>query len=448
MTSQTTNPSLPTNPNQSPIRVVEKPRVSTCAFADRVAQCALDAFRSALKTANASESLFSDFRTVLAAVIASDDASNTLYCVSLGAGTKILSDAQMAQDGGKGRVLSDMHGEVLARRGFVRVVLEDLVAGRAKEGCLALLDFSGPRPRFRDGISLHLYTSSAPCGNACVRKWAKAGPKETFRTDLQPNDWPKEPHAKFWPLAIAQGQCAVLCKIDPGLRAASSNESADYVRPALESEKDTTFPPPGAALPTSSFSSSRATCSDKVARWFALGLEGAIVRSLLDPDSALARPATVTVGRKFARPHLERAMCCRVSSFYIAEPHPSAMCTSLKLHEGTYAAHEGASFPKLAVVWRSGAEKLEVIDCKRGLLSDGSPSSVSRASIHELWLQAARRIEFFGLSDPSANLPTYNEAKLLAAPSYQTKVSLFLSQHLVEWPRRRFRLHVIEQKPN
>ena len=105
------------------------------------------------------------------------------------------------------------------------------------------------------------------------------------------------------------------------------------------------------------------TCSDKLATWSCVGLQGALLASLLTEPVYLA---SVTVGRKFNQAILRRALCCRVHRFRDpnGEPerraketkqakgsspsssfgvrHPSVMCTAVPFDLGAYAEGEGA----------------------------------------------------------------------------------------------------------
>ena len=75
--------------------------------------------------------------------------------------------------------------QILARRGLKRYITS-LAMGfhTGHPTAVALLERGGSgRLRFRPGVELHFYTSSAPCGNATVKKWAK-GSQPKYREDL------------------------------------------------------------------------------------------------------------------------------------------------------------------------------------------------------------------------------------------------------------------------
>ena len=121
------------------------------------------------------------------------------------------------------------------------------------------------------------------------------------------------------------------------------------------------------------------TCSDKLAVWSCVGVQGA----LLLARGFLAEPvrfASVTIGRKFNRAVGRRALCCRVRGFarrarfpFAAPParralsganetdaanetgactpirsgtahHPTLLCTAALFDAGRYAEGEGADF--------------------------------------------------------------------------------------------------------
>ena len=106
-----------------PVRSAEKDRKSTCAFADRVAQCAIEAFDRLCAAAGV------EYRqTVCAAIVAVDRRAGgaKFSVVALGVGTKFLRAAQISADGGAGRVVRDCHAEVLARRAFKRFLCAEL----------------------------------------------------------------------------------------------------------------------------------------------------------------------------------------------------------------------------------------------------------------------------------------------------------------------------------
>ena len=377
-------------------------RTSSCAFADNVAAAAMRAYDAVLAhLAHLDPSRPTERgQTVLAAVVARDARCDPprLRVVSLGAGTKFLRAADIDADARSGTKVRDCHAEVLARRGLKRFLYAQIRAARRREkrdaASSARADEeewlvlepvfhepvgleTDPTDRRADGwrvsdvVSFHLYASSAPCGNATVKKWAR-GAKETFDDSLGPfalprrveNEHDKKNNAFG---SVSQGQLAFLWKRDP---------SECPVLPDDEKNAKTS----DAVPPGTSTRGRLLTCSDKLAVWSCVGAQGA----LLLARGFLAEPvrfASVTIGRKFNRAVGRRALCCRMRRFAFparfaalsrkraledekkkgcgegpqdpglvrsrergTEHHPTLLCTATPFDAGRYAEGEGADF--------------------------------------------------------------------------------------------------------
>lgn len=101
--------------------------------------------------------------TVLAAfVLSSQSDTQPLKVVSLGTGSKCLPAIRL-QNGGD--ALHDSHAEVIARRGAVRWLLEEVerVLQSSCGGLSWLERVSDGRFKLLDGVKLHLYVSTVPC---------------------------------------------------------------------------------------------------------------------------------------------------------------------------------------------------------------------------------------------------------------------------------------------
>ena len=140
--------------------------------------------------------------------------------------------------------------------------------------------------------------------------------------------------------------------------------------------------------PVSSGEGCELSCSDKIARWNALGLQGGLLAHFLPPIYL----KSVVVGRRFSKPHTERALCCRLQDFEpqtrglntLPNPyrihHPAMMCTGLKLDEslietnGEHGRH--ADFSELrCLCWAGGDPTADVIDGMSGTLAQGGSGS-------------------------------------------------------------------------
>ncbi|XP_070828492.1 tRNA-specific adenosine deaminase 1 isoform X2 [Chaetodon trifascialis] len=108
--------------------------------------------------------------TLLAAVLqvtrCADSDTVEKEVVSLGTGTKCVGQTAMSP---KGDVLNDSHAEVIARRGCIRYLIQEL--RRAVSGGLSSVfcqaDQCG-KWKLRPGVSFLFFTSHTPCGDASI----------------------------------------------------------------------------------------------------------------------------------------------------------------------------------------------------------------------------------------------------------------------------------------
>jgi hypothetical protein len=383
------------------IRHAEKRRTSTCKFADRVAKLSVDHYKSTIKIENRPPQTC--IATILAHCAATDqdgdddsDNEGTLWVLSMGVGTKFLSESclrQEVENESYGSRVRDMHAEVLARRAFRRQltleILNDLqeqeqkqrkgtnkivnndniTNGKISRSILVRSDNNNNnnidgntdtdtdtdnnnsnnnniiRYKLRKGVTLHMYTSSAPCGNATLKKFCKMT-KERFRDDLGPDEWPDLVHERPPGHSIKLGEFALLLKKDNDNNHSNNNNnntSTSTTTTDFTSEKKRTrieykddgddnpekqppkrragkpwpanlsdeWTPPGTTIVGFRDKGSIHTCSDKICRWNYLGLQGSLLASLLEKPIYIS---TLTVGRKLSGSVCRRAICCRLDT--------------------------------------------------------------------------------------------------------------------------------------
>lgn len=407
-------------------------RVSSCAFADNVAEAAMMAYDAALARLTDHESGKDRGQTVLAAVVARDGRVTPpiVRVVSLGAGTKFLGAADIDADTQAGVRVRDCHAEVLARRGMKRFLyaqIRDAACGRERNesaeqarpggsgrpgkdihwnvlerspGELSNVDTQANPDkvtseklggwRCAPGVTFHLYASSAPCGNACVKRFARGG-KEVFDESGTKFDVPPEAHDHGVPKfgAVRDGQLAFLWKRDPGENTENTEntknpgENTESTTTEMENTTDGTrhldpkitkqVVPPGCST-----TGRVLTCSDKIAVWSCVGFQG----SLLLARGLLVEPVffdSIVVGRKFTAAICRRALCCRMKKFFdnktrasttkfTRTKHPAVLCTAKPFDKGVFQEGQGARFAdgNGIVAWLENenldfAEKLEPV---------------------------------------------------------------------------------------
>ena len=556
---------------RKPRKLAEKPRVSTCAFADKVARCAIDACRRVgmlpKETGKEIEGGEKGGNTVVAAFVVLEEVAadrdgdgdgeergsvgdgggmhrKRLRVIALGKGTKVCSHRIIAGNH-DGRSVHDMHAEVLARRSLLRVLYRELMegGGRLLERCGGASD-AYPRFRWRRDISLHMYISSAPCGNATLKRWATSK-KETFLEDFDEWTWPRAPNAsgrdvggesvslsqqnvscpvapivpkgwnhdddKFTSFAAREGQVAALVKRDPDIAmlrkllgtvhaASESGRGGDDVPRSLQSCEtenetrakieqlqkefeasplssyprtdsrsdsgiahadvleailsDRTVVPAGTSIP-GAHEGCVLTCSDKLAIWNCIGLQGALLSRFINPVYL----DTITVGRKFSQAHMRRAMCCRMQSFDILlrhryqratnegddRPvgesflppqedwlprvrHPTLMCTNVKLDDGDVDRDEPATFDSVVgESWADGdGEQTEKVSASTGALvaddggalPEGAVSKISKRTFFASYKEVSKRLGVDCSCDESVDETMYTSGARVFMKDY------------------------------
>jgi len=404
-------------------RLAERPRVGTCVFADRIAACAVEAYERLPTSSSDARPL----RTVLAAFIVHDALADALTCVALGVGTKTSG---RRCDNPRGARVIDAHAEVLARRALKRWTWRAAeTRGESASDFFALATVNGVvKLAMRAHVSLHLYVSSAPCGNACVRRWAK-GRARRRRDDLGRAETPSEPHAPLSRSACDAGQVALCVK---SVKRSKDDAPSERVRAMLERGELA----PGTE-PVGGDGGEALTCSDKLCVWNVVGYQGALLRRHVR-DPMYVR--SITIGRKYSEPHAHRALCCRADGFRssrgaFATTHPATMETRVVFDETPMDVDEGAVFDTpFAMSWSLGDEREDVLNGRTGMALDDEETSAT--TCQAAFFAAHARLAALG--DVEFTPGAYADAKREADEEYDdAKNALFAHPKLFE-PRRDF----------
>jgi tRNA-specific adenosine deaminase 1 len=211
--------------------------------------------------------------TVLAGIVAerrllegaeAEAPPSELLVLTLGSGTKCLGQSDMKPDGS---VVNDCHAEVLARRAFKLYLLQEV--RQHKETCRphgvswchvpGILQHNADCSVFslQPEVSLHLYISDSPCGDAAIY--------DDWKPATSTMDSGSAAHAG----GIVSGTRRTGAKPLP---ASADREAGDANATIVERKARARTKSGRSDLPPSRRTLSM-SCSDKVASWLALGLQ-------------------------------------------------------------------------------------------------------------------------------------------------------------------------------
>ncbi|XP_076239356.1 tRNA-specific adenosine deaminase 1-like [Calliopsis andreniformis] len=397
-------------------------------LADQIAELCIEKYRTLNKTGKPSEKEW----TVLSGIVL-QKCNCSLSLVALATGTKCLGEVDLINTKlyEEGCRLSDSHAEVLARRAFLRYLYEqiDLLLSGSKSDIFTMDDTK--KIQLLEGISFHFFTSQTPCGDCSIF------PKEKF-------DRNDEPLTKIGKYDCDEGDIITeSCNnknnepiIDIYRTGAKCVKAEQYQDPRLPGINYHVVGPlrtkPGRGNPTLSLS-----CSDKMAKWNILGLQGSLL-SILVPTIKME---TVIVGGEcpFSLEAMERGLYKRFGKDTCKLKIMQANL-SFKKQKNYERRHPCPS----SIIWcavKNRHTEVAVEGRKQGATKKKKASNllVTRKAFLELFLRTCDKYQNFVCNVRHPKKMTYLDYKKLAK-SYQRTWKTLKSESFHAWPSKPTRL--------
>jgi len=291
-----------------------------------------------------------------------EDAS--VVCVATG--SQCISGGHLSMEG---ETINDCHAEILARRCLVSYFYDqvELCTKSGSEESIFQASDSSQLLKLKDDIRFHLFISSAPCGDA-LRFTLNDTLQSPFE-DLDPN---------------RHGRGTLSTKIESGEGTVpvvhSTIQTWDGI---LQGERLVTM-----------------SCSDKVARWNVVGVQGSLLSHLIEPVYL----QTIVVGSIFHQVHMHRALIGRIEHLK-GLPSPYVFSRPVLLNTSTPPKRlTVCKSPKHSICWSRTWSQHEIIDVEKGKLIDGCSSKVSKKSLFKRFTEMASfKWEWRSIMETSCN---------------------------------------------
>ncbi|KAJ2313366.1 hypothetical protein IWW51_001155 [Coemansia sp. RSA 2702] len=291
------------------------------ALADRIARCVVDQYAKLPKRGKPAAKGTGPVKqewTVLAGFVVENTQTQALTCVALGTGLKCQHRQQLSAFGDS---VHDSHAEIIARRALVVYLMGQLLEDPPQS-----IFAKQPTFTLHDYIRLHLYSSQCPCGDAAI---------ESLQGTLGQHEQPPMKRQRT--------------TIDTSV--VRGHQGFDTLG-ALRLK-------PGRAdsIPTLSLS-----CSDKIARWNALGVQGSLLASLIAPVYI----ASMVIGDLYNHASIDRALNRRTAAALadkelpggyranVCEIHPTAVQFE-RSQTALTAANAEITTADASIYWHQGA---------------------------------------------------------------------------------------------
>ena len=336
-------------------------------------------------------------RKVVACIIMKNSPDYSGRVVAVGTGNRCVTGQRLSMEG---KVVNDSHAEIVARRSLMRFFYREISSFYDGNESIFVPKQGSTKLLVREGVSFHLYISTAPCGDGALFT-----PREEPNTDLSEHS--KDHNPTF----TTKQQGILRTKIEDG-------EGTIPIDPSdgIQTWDGLLL---GNRLRTMS-------CSDKICRWNVLGLQGALLSHFIEPVYL----ASLTLGYLYDHGHLSRAVCCRLqhnSDLSAQLPAPYHVNHPWLGRVTAYdPPRETEKTNNLSVNWSIGDTSIEVTDGRTGACmtrtnNSPTPSRVCKAALYASFKEIGVKVG----REELVNVETYSEAKKMATEFQEAKHKLY-----------------------
>ncbi|XP_067126134.1 double-stranded RNA-specific editase Adar-like [Centruroides vittatus] len=326
---------------------------------------------------------YGDYRKwkVLAGIAMTRDAEmHKIEIIALSTGTKCIVGKNISMDGTS---LNDCHAEVLVRRClklFLYGHLKLIATGRKNDSIFTECKEMGGY-QLKPNVKFHLYVSDPPCGDSRIYLPEKFSRKSLHRT-----------------------ACGVLRSKNKSRNESFLIKGIDGIQKIGPTIKQQTM-----------------SCSDKIASWNLLGIQGSLLNYFIQPIYL----ESIVVGRDVYPGYIFRALWGRFEKSLQTSPEPYHLNKpKIRCVRKPEENCESVEHPDFSVTWSIGFKGPEIINSTTGKLENGKISSLSKKASFRRFNKLYNNIAIAAERQLNRRPKLYSEAKQFALNYQPAKTTL------------------------